>query len=392
MTRDHEALARIMQPVPLEGAPVFRVLRSAEAQLRPNERRHQQLDWLGLEARGEPPPRRWGIRGWLGFGHVTLLVGAGGIGKTLLAQQAGSCLSLGRTFLDAIPDPLRVLFWACEDDHDELWRRQINIARWLDVPLSGFAERLIVEPRAGLDNVLVTSEFGRPRIAPLLDELREQAHDYRAKVVILDNVAQLYGGSENDRHSVTMFINALVGALPGCAILLLAHPSRSAGSEFSGSSAWENAARTRLYLGTALPDQKGDDGEPSDGVRFLSRRKANYSSKDYRRFSYREGVLVPDETEVSGGIVSHLRGQKAQRVVVEGLRRLEEMGVRATDGTTSPQYLPRLLQDYKLAEGLSRRELGDAMRQAMLDGRLIRGVVGKYGNRAPMQGLRIAKE
>lgn len=351
------------------------------------------LDWAFLAAQGEPPSRRWAVNGWLGFGHCTLLVGPGGIGKTLLAQQLASSLALGRDFVDTVRLPLKVLMWACEDDADELWRRQVAIARSLDVELEEFNGALHIVPRHGLENTLVSLDHGELRFTARLEELRQQTHDLGALMVVLDNAAQLFGANENDRGQVTRFLNYLVGALPGCVILLLAHPARGAGSEFSGSSAWENASRTRLYLGDRLPDEKVDlDAPPAEDVRFLSRRKANYSSKDYRRFTYQNGVLVPDAVEVGGGMVNHLRDQRAERVVIDGLRRLQGLGVRATDGNTSPAYLPRVLIDYKLGEGLSKRELAEASRRAILDGKLIRGVVGKYpGNRSPMFGLMVAE-
>ena len=90
------------------------------------------LDWPKL-AGLEPPPRQWAINGWLGFGHVTLLVGQGGIGKTLLAQQMASCMALGREFVGEVERPFKSLMWACEDDHDELWRRQVYLSRWCNV-------------------------------------------------------------------------------------------------------------------------------------------------------------------------------------------------------------------------------------------------------------------
>lgn len=347
------------------------------------------LDWSRLSAL-EPPPRKWAVKGWLGFGHATLLVGQGGIGKTLLAQQMGSCLAVGRSFIDEVSAPCKVLMWACEDDHDELWRRQLAISRWMRMGLDEYAGNLVIVPRQGLDNALVTTEFGRIISTSVLALLKQQAADEGATVVILDNAGQLFGGSENDRHSVTAFLNWLVGALPGMAVMLLAHPSRGLNSEFSGSSAWENVARTRLYLGATLPDQKTEE-EPSADVRYLSRRKSNYSPKDYRRCVYKEGVLVPDEQEAAGGVIGTLRAAKAERAVVDSLKRLAEMGIHATDGTTSPRYLPRAMHDYKLAEGLTREEICTAMRQLMLDGKLLRGEVARTERRQPVYGLKIVE-
>lgn len=346
------------------------------------------IDWHDLATK-EPPARRWAIKGWLGYGHVTLLVGQGGIGKTLIAQQAASCLALGRSFIDDVDAQARILMWACEDDHDELWRRQISISRWLKIGLEEFAENLVIIPRHGLDNALVATEFGKLMFTPTIALLEEQAKDLKAEVVVLDNVAQLYGGSENDRHSVTAFLNALSGALPGTAILLLAHPSRGTGSEFSGSSAWENVARTRLYLGSNLPDQKPDE-EPSQDVRYLSRRKSNYSNKDFRRCTYRDQVLVPDEQEQAGGVINSIRAGKAERVVMDGLRILAEKDIYPTDGPTSPRFLPRVLNEYKLTDGLTRPELADAMRRLIMEGRIKRSEVRRGSDRKPIYGLALS--
>jgi hypothetical protein len=352
----------------------------------PNHR--PPLDWPDLAGK-EPPERRWAIRGWLGFGHITLLVGSGGIGKTLLAQQAASCLALGKSFVGDVQGPLKCLMWACEDDHDELWRRQVQIAKWCDAGLDAFAENLIIEPRHGLDNTLVATEFGKLVYSTLIEDLREQAADIGAEVVILDNVGQLFGGGENDRHAVTAFLNTLSGALPGRAILLLAHPSRSSGSEFSGSSAWENVARTRLYLGASLPGEK-QESEPTDHVRYLARRKANYSPKDWRKLNYADGALTPEAAEEGGGVIASIRRGNAEKAIVAALPKLAAMGVTPTDSQSSKRFLPKAMHDYKMDDGHSKHDLAEAMRSLMLEARIRRAVIGRDDYRRPLYGLEIA--
>jgi RecA-family ATPase len=385
--------AELVERANAPGGDVHELRRQVEerlARIAPPAPRTAQLDWKTLSLK-EPPPRRWVEKGWVGF-NITMLVGPGGIGKTLLAQELASSWSLGRSLIDEVAGSLKVLMWACEDDHDELWRRQVAIARMLGTGLDVF-QNLVLVPRHGLENALVVAEMGRLMYTPVIEELRHQAGDVGAEVVVLDNVAQLFGASENDRHAVTGFMNALAGALPGRAIVLLAHPARSAGSEFSGSSAWENVARTRLYLGTKLPDQKLEaDEQPQEDVRYLARRKSNYSSKDWRRLTFKDGVLVPDPVEPTGGIVSHLRDKAAERAVLGALERLQAMGIDATEGTRSPRFLPRLMHEYQLTEGCNRAELAVAMRRLMVEERLVKTEVGKYQNRSPMYGLRLAME
>lgn len=348
------------------------------------------LNWATLDRR-IPPPRRWAVEHWIGMGHAHLLPGVGGVGKTLLAQTTGSALALGRDYLAPIHEPLVALLWACEDDHDELWRRQVQIAAHFGVPLSDFAGKMIVIPRVGLDNALLVSEYGRPMWTPAMTEIEEMVADYKVQVLFIDNVGQACAVSENDRASVTQFVNRMAGigqpAKLDTASVLLAHPSRAAGAEFSGSSAWENTVRLRLYLGASLPDTKPEADEPSDDARYLCKRKANYTAKDYRRLTLQNGVLVPDPIEAEQLVNPHHRKRQAERVAMGALRKLIGMGKSPTDGATSPEYLPKLVMEFKLNDGLTRKDITAAMRELMVAGTIKRTIVGEYGNRMPRYGL-----
>lgn len=344
------------------------------------------LDWRELESQ-QPPTRKWAIHLWVPMGHVTLLSGAGGTGKSLIAQAMGSCIALQREYLDRVPHSLRALLWMCEDDEDELWRRQVAIAQGLQVSLSEFAERLIVHSYDGCQVELAGMVDQRRLVAsPMLTELREQIGDYKADVVFLDNSARLYGGNENDRHQVTNFIAMLTAAAHPrhAAVVLLGHPSKDSTSEYSGSTAWEGAVRGRLYLGTSLPDADKDDEPPGDGVRYLCRRKANYSARDYRRLQYVNGVLVPDPPSEATGRVTP---DYARDVVLRAVDKLAQMGQHGVAGRSSPNYLPRLIAAYRLSEQLTERDIRSAVVELQKSSVLVMGEVGKYPNRTPRMAL-----
>lgn len=352
-------------------------------------RRHP-MDWAALAGR-TPPEREWIIRWWLSY-TVTLFVGAGGIGKTLLVLQIAVALAIGRRFIDDVTAPVKVLIWACEDDRDEIWRRVAAICRWFGIDMAELQGRLIVEPRIGQDNTLFTTEYGKPVWTPLLGELEAQVHDYGADVLFLDNIGQTFAANENNRHDATAFLNGIYGIGRGrrFAPVVMGHPARAAGSEFAGNAAWENAARMRWYLGTKLPDVPDqDDGDTESNERFLCKRKTNYSEKDYVRLVYTDGVLVPDEPVSTGleGTMKAVREKQARRVVLEGFRRLLGTGQFPTATQNSPSYLPRMLLDAKLNEGLPKQALKSALADLMLEGALQMGTVGKYGNRGARQGL-----
>ena len=350
--------------------------------------RRAPIIWDELVGR-EPPAREWVIPYWVPAGHTTLLAGRGGVGKTLIAQHVASALALGHEYLEPI-EPRRVLMWAGEDDEAELWRRQAEISSWMQQPLSALSERFFLHSYAGFDITLLAPIYGELAPTPMLAELREQVRDYRAQVVILDNVARLYGGNENDRHAVTTFCALVQGACSPAAVILLGHPAKAQGSEYSGSTAWEGAVRARLYLGDRPPGQDpSDEDAPVDAtVRYLSRRKSNYSALDLRRFRMVGGVLIPDSAEPMRH--AHPSGNLAKDVVRRAVSRLAERELFGTNSTASPNYLPKLAKQYGLLESLDQRTFTATVRKMIMDRDLLSQEVGKNSNRTPKMGLVLA--
>jgi hypothetical protein len=350
------------------------------------------LRWTDLETK-TPPTRSWHISHWLTAGP-TLLAGVGGVGKTLIAQTIGTALALGRPFLDEIRAPSTVLMWACEDDHDELWRRQVDICAHFGVPLSAIEGKFIVEPRLGRENTLYDLAYGSAKWTPLRAELASQVADYGAKVLFLDNIGQLYGAKENDRHHVTAFLNGLAGISPDLAVVIMGHPAKTTESEFSGSTAWENGVRMRWYMGYRLPDQPAEEGaEPEEPtVRYLAKRKANYSDKDFRKLEFSGGLFVPENSHPRPMFAMSYaeRLEATSQCVLRALQKITDAGIRVTDGRTSPDYLPRKMRDMKLHQDYSAKELADALGHLRLAGKVTEGVVGKYANRGPKTGLVVA--
>jgi RecA-family ATPase len=348
------------------------------------------INWLNWNGRS-PPAREWWIQDWLSP-SPTLCSGAGGIGKSLLWQTISTALATGREFLAATARPLRVLMWMCEDDENEIVRRQDNICAHLQLDRAELHGKLYIEPRLGYDNTLLTLVYGQPTFTTAFFQLREQVNDLEVSALVLDNIGQVFGGNENDRHQVTVFVNALQGIVRGrpFAPVLLGHVARTAGSEFAGSAAWENACRMRWYLGTSLPDQRPeDDDDPADHeVVYLAKRKANYTEKDYRRLIYRGGLLIP-ESAAGPRFDAAAHNDLTERVVLKGLAKLKEAGIQPTDGRTSGDYLPKQIVLKGYAEGRSSKELAAAMNRLMGAGKLKRAVVGQYANRSPRFGLAI---
>ena len=185
-------------------------------------------------------------------------------------------------------------------------------------------------------------------------------------------------------------MNALTGMClrAKCAGILAGHPAKSSESEFSGSTAWENAVRSRLYLSHTPPDVKEDEGEIDTSVRYFAKRKANYSNRDCVRLTYINGVLVPDEQSISDSpLIKGLVDQKAKRVVLEAVAKLAEMHQFGGASSQGSNFLPKLIKKYQLSQGLHHADLEKTMRQLMVDGKLVIGSVGKRPNRQDRLGL-----
>jgi len=354
------------------------------------------IDWAALE--NQPIPKReWVCKDWIGY-YPTLFSGKGSAGKSLLMQQWASSIAIGRSFVGEIAEPKRVLYWACEEDQEELHRRQVGFSRHMRHPLSGFLPNFLVVPRLGCENTLYTTEYGRPMWTPMIEMLRQQVNDTAADVLILDNIGHVFGANENARHDVTAFINGLYGLVCGrkFSLILIGHPAKSEGSEFAGSGAWENAVRMRWYLGDSLPGEKrseDDEGDvdPNSQLRFLCKRKTNYSAQDYVRFVLADGVFKPEELDPdTTGVYGQLRRKKAAAAILDGIRALARMGKHCSEAK-GQNYLPALLAEYNLLNNCTRGEVADAMRHLMTDGKLKREVVGHYANRAPRYGLVIVE-
>ena len=221
------------------------------------------------------------MEGWLPVGTVTSLYGSGGVGKTLLAQLLQSAVGTGRPFLGIDTKQCKVLSVFCEDDSDELHRRQVCINASMGIGMQDLGA-VRWQSRFGKTNVMATIEGGLLKQTDFYEFVRAAAKQSGARLVIIDNIAQVFAGNENIRAEVTQFVNSLgtiAQEIKG-AVLLLGHPGKADNSEYSGSTAWDACVRSRWILERPKEDlDEQDAGELAD-LRVLRRAKANYARKD----------------------------------------------------------------------------------------------------------------
>lgn len=283
------------------------------------------LDMKGKKA----PERDWLIDEWLprGYEAPTLFTGDGGTGKTLLAMQMAIALGSGTPWLGLTPKRrVRSILLMCEDGADEVHRRSESIQlAFQDIPDD--AEVFFV-PLIGRNCVICMEKDGSLRDGPFLSTLKETLNEAfvdikeghpKESVIFVDTASDVFSGNESNRTGVNQFVKnkfcALMKSLNATGIML-AHPPKADGATYSGSTAWNNSFRNRLFLDWFTPGKK-------DKFRVLSREKSNYAEAGAKiPMKYAAGCFIRiDEAEAS--IMN-------ERAVYEAIISAEDLGTQLT--------------------------------------------------------------
>jgi RecA-family ATPase len=330
------------------------------------------------------PTMEWAVQDWLPIGYTTLSYGDGGVGKTLIAQQLMTSCATGKPWCGLAVMRCKTFGFFCEDDADELHRRQDRINSALGLNFDDLADMRWASG-VGEDNRLITFlADGAPCLTPRYYDLTRQAKEFGARVVIVDTAADTFGGNENVRSEVRQFIGHALNRLArqiGGAVLLNAHPSRSGMSQTGdldgGSTAWSNSARSRWSLVRPKGD---DDGQPDTNERILTRRKANYASiGDEIRLRWADGVLVP-ASQGAGGIMGAIDRQAADNTFITLLERCNAQGLRVSASRNAGNFAPKVFAKRPDDEGYSQNDFDLAMSRLFAERRIELHEYGRKGD------------
>lgn len=315
-------------------------------------------DWYGRPV----PTREWYAEDLIPNRQVTIVNGDGGVGKSLLSLQIAAAGSMGVDTLDIGPVAGRVLYVGAEDEEEEFWRRLQDITVGHGRSLRDLSEFQLV-PLADRDALLlVPDRAGNMKPTPLMEKVIEAAADFQPRLIVLDTAADLYGGDEIKRGQVRQFISALRQIAIGfdCAVVLLAHPSlqgMQSGTGSSGSTAWNNSVRSRLYL-------TADKDDPD--LRILSTMKANYGRKGGEiKLRWKDGAFVLDDGKPTAASV--LVQAQAERVFRDALSAINRTGDRVAR-TKGVNYAPKIIAARPEGAGVTVKALEVAMHAMLSSG------------------------
>jgi hypothetical protein len=226
----------------------------------------------------------WLVEGFIPYSAFTLLVGAGGLGKSVFALYVSARLTRGQPVFPGMAsrEPIDVLFLTAEDSLAHVVAPRFRLA-------GGDASRVHT-----ID--MFDIEFVLPDSIPMLEAWINR---HNARLVIFDPVsAYVEGGKATNtnvdsqlRREILRPLHALAETT-ACAILGIAHVNKSQGGDVAtrtyGPRTWTNAARSSLMFGR--PPYASD----SDPTRTIVVAKSNYGRTGV---GFDLELHVPDDEE-----------------------------------------------------------------------------------------------
>lgn len=339
-------------------------------------------DWDGVET----PERAWALADYIPDLQTTLWTGKGSTGKSKAAQLLCTCAALGIPFLGVRTDRRVAIYLTWEDDAAELHIRQKATCAAYGLSLASMGGRVFLQSLAGeLDTALATfDEQGNLRVGPFYPRLAATAKAVGARLLVLDNSAHVFTGNENDRHHVAAFMNLLnrLAREIGGAVVLIGHPNK-AGDSFSGSTAWENQVRSRLFM------EAGESADPDQ--RVIRREKSNYARNGEEiSFRWHAGTFILDE-DLPPSLASQLAATAADNAHNErflACLRERNRQQRAVSERPSSTYAPKVFESMPEAKGSKKRDLILAMDRLFRAGLIERGELWRDDERKLVVGLR----
>ena len=243
----------------------------------------------------------WLIENWLPRNCVAMLTGDGGVGKSRLALQLAWSLSgdgqwLGEAGQMPSPGadygmgfeplgPSAIIYATWEDSPEQIRGRLF----WLEQSgkVGNGSNFKIADMRARGHLWASTQHNATPGLTPAGEALRLAAEQHDARLLVVDTLGVANGASEIDRAQVGAFFAdwAAWADEHDCAVLLIAHPPKTAGVAYSGSTGILGGVRAMWNIESVRRECRGSCSspknctcEPAYAYRLVN-AKQNYSEK-----------------------------------------------------------------------------------------------------------------
>lgn len=230
------------------------------------------------------PPPAFVWDGYLPRGVVALFGAHGGTGKSTVALMLAVAVATGRPMLGVPTVAAPAVFVSLEDGAGIVRHRLSSVCRAWGIDPASLVGLTIVD---GTENPELFAADNRSAgdVTAAYQEMVQLVRATQAGLVVVDNASDSFGGDEINRRQVRGFMRALgqVARLTDCAVCLLAHVDKGTsrarkaegGEGYSGSTAWHNSARSRLFMTRdesgllTLEHQKSNLGKRRDPITLV---------------------------------------------------------------------------------------------------------------------------
>lgn len=268
------------------------------------------------------PPRPWLMTRMLLRGQITMLVGPGSVGKSVLALTIAAHLALGQPFMDYKPKygPARSIVYDEEDDVAEMSRRLWSICHEYNFDFDFVRNEIALVSRNELALRLTTNDPPSMNVAHV-QALVDAAKDPRVGLVALGPFVSIHTTAEDDnvKMAFVMGIAREIAEVTNVAIMIGHHVSKPNGAasragdanSSRGAGAIINSARFAFTLSTpteqdcdlygikkderydfvAMSDAKMNYAKAMARANWLVKRSVKLANTD------EVGVLLPHDME-----------------------------------------------------------------------------------------------
>jgi RecA-family ATPase len=313
---------------------------------------------------------------------VTILSSDGAGGKTTVGLQLAVSVAcdLG-DWIGTTTSTGPVIFYSAEEPEKEMRRRLDRIARKRGVDPDEIAQLHFHFAEPDMALLGISTPAGTIAPTATFHALAKSVADIKPSLLIVDTIAAVYSGNQNDRCQVRTFINRFrrLARDTGCAVVLLDHPSLSGMNSDTGRSGtvdWRNAVRSFLYMRTIA----GDDGVEERTFRELEVVKTNYGPVGEKiRLRWEDGSFL-----VKGSLSTPQRAAAVAKIDDLFLKLLDKLTAQGRHVRPNPgrSYAPNEFAKEREAEGVTAKAFETSMRRLLDDKKIALKTEGSPSKRA----------
>ena len=315
------------------------------------------------------PPPRYIWDGYVPRAVVTLLGAHGGVGKSTIALMLAVSVAIGRPLFGTDTDRSAVTFLSLEDGAEIVRHRLGRICKTLQVEPSALHGLNIVD---GTTHPELFAADGRGTGSPTSTYVELRSLVRGSGLIVIDNGSDAFAGDEIQRRQVRAFMRSLsvLAAENDAGLLLLAHVDKATGRArkaeggegYSGSTAWHNSARSRLFLSRAEGGQLTLEHQKSNFGRLRGPIRLEWPADGLPQL---DGAPIT----VSAQAADTARTQALLTLISEFSARGEHVSAATTSRTNAARLLA---SEVEFPRNLKPAEVFDLLRRAERDGYLTR--------------------